>query len=299
MAYQTGSESSLSALVSAVLTFAVAEAGYVDEGTWVDGEWTVHALSRGGVYFLLRENGTRSRLNLADAISVGAPWGEQTGKSPEDSVCYPVTAPYTSYHLFATAGNVFAAVECGPGRYNHFMFGELVKVGIWSGGQFVAAGRYDDNHWNDGIFYYQNAYPLVGEDTDDGYETTSILKIAHANNNGYARFGENRYTSFSLVRAPTFHGPMGRYLTNRSNPNPFNQRAVMLQVQVYLLDESAGSQWRPLGYIEGIRGLRIDNLNPQQVINNNWMVFPLAQKGTNGANGVWPGSANYGVAYQQ
>lgn len=298
MAYQTGTAATVDQLLQAIQAFAVNN-GYTSHGDWTVGNSHFYGLQKGSEYFLLEQPNSSDtiRMDVASSISTGNGWGSQgvaSGGGGNACYVYPINSPYTSYHLFSTAGNIFAAVECAPGQYNHLMLGVVTKVGSWTGGGFVAGGYYyRPSAWG---YDFRSRYLLQPFSYDKHNATRASRVRITINGNNVAHISEE-------ARAPTTKGycqyveDEGRFLLDRSKPNPFNRRAVMLQPQLFVKDETL-DRWRPIGYIEGVRSLRIDVLNAKDVINTDWMVFPFGQKNGAGAY-IWPSSKNYGVAYQQ
>jgi len=85
----------------------------------------------------------------------------QTGANSASDLCeergikYIGDGPYTSLHMFGHTDIdvIYCVLEYAPGLYRHFGFGNLDKVGTWTGGEFVYG-----HHWSP-----QNGGPYLGD----------------------------------------------------------------------------------------------------------------------------------------
>lgn len=297
MAYQTGSETSTSGLISAIHTFAIANAGFVHAGAWVYGGLQHYALFKDGEYFIFRAQADRIDMMLATDINTAASLTAQPGGSAYPTTVFPLTPPYTSYHLFANSSCVRVAVECSPGRYNHLAFGHVVKTGEWTGGGFVTGQYYGPSGYGSYTSGYNSRLLDGGNNSSYGSSSPSNKSLLRVHHNGktLAQFSNGTRTGHARVVCPTMYAPMGYVLLDNS-PNLFNMRSAMPPAIIYLWDELL-SAYRPLGYVDGIRAVNILNLNPKDTVNGDWMVFPLGEK--NGSANGWPNTADIGVAFQK
>jgi len=64
--------------------------------------------------------------------------------SKERGIKYIGPGPYTALHLHGHTDTdvIYCILEYAPGLYSHFAFGNIEKVGTWTGGEFVAG-----HHW--------------------------------------------------------------------------------------------------------------------------------------------------------
>lgn len=84
-------------------------------------------------------------------------------------------------------------------------------------------------------------------------------------------------------------------------PNSWNGRSPGYGVELYIADPDS-NRWRYLAKIPGVRFLNVENLEAEQIVNSDWIVFPLSNKVTANAEHSDSGhtcSANYGVAYRK
>lgn len=63
----------------------------------------------------------------------------------ERGIKYIGPGPYTSLHMFGHTDIdvIYCVLEFSPGLYRHFAFGNIDKVGTWTGGEFVAGHHWD------------------------------------------------------------------------------------------------------------------------------------------------------------
>lgn len=164
MAYETGTATDLADLLSKINTFAAANGWTVDEFDTVNGDW---AISKNDIYVSGRWNvADPQHLSLHQALAFDGTStlpGDHTDDSghgynassshannvldDERAVHFINDGPYPSYHLFennASPAYLHVVVETEAGVYKHFGFGELSKIGDWTGGEYCY-GHYQDN----------------------------------------------------------------------------------------------------------------------------------------------------------
>lgn len=156
MAYETGSATGLSDLLSKLNTFASANGWTIDEFDTVGGDW---AISKNGIFISGRWDTTSaSILALYQALAFSGT-GTLPGAHTDDSgngfntstshtnanldnerhVNFETTGPYPSYHFFENDSGpayIHVVVEVITDRFVHFGFGEINKIGTWTGGEY-------------------------------------------------------------------------------------------------------------------------------------------------------------------
>ena len=202
--------------------------------------------------------------------------------------------------MFTDGNFVNVAVEIVAGVFAHLNFGEMTKVGAWTGGGQVLTG----GPWIYGLNSGHASYLFAG------YAQWPFRS------NGYSDDSLSGSQSFGHVRVPTL-GPtsiigysgagtssmVANSATCRHDilldfgANASNGRAPLVPINLHQSNGGTASPWMHLGYISNARFINIENLNPKDVVNTNWMVFPISQK--NGPASAYLNSQNYGIAYQQ
>lgn len=324
MAYKTGVSSTITELVAALKSFAV-EQGFTSGPIWsvagIAGEQgaSVTYVAKGGIFFHISWNNTTLMLDAATG-SNGAGFAHQQpgalgGKSPAygnlSTVVYPIQGPHVGYHFFSDGKTIHAAVELVTNVFNHFSFGTIDKAGNWAGGYYVEANR-----WNP-IDFGQGRLQLV----DSPYHQRIFDGMSGYAGRSYYAFGYN-WQSFGMMavefdsrtmavtepspgQAPQFantnswsHLGWGLDLIQDS-PNSFNSRAVLVPMEVAMASDhtSTPANLLQLGQVPTAAAVNMAFINPKDIVNNDWMVFPLSQK--NGPGILYVNSLNYGIAYKK
>jgi len=171
MAYQTGTASDQTDLLSKLSTFAQAN-GYVED--YYSGANKHLSLSRSAdnVYVSFMWDGV-DQIGMFQALGYSGandeePWNQadDSGNGNSDFDAFPDrgrqvsrigAGSYTAYHFFAYTNphNIFVVLEFSPGLYRHFGFGKIDKEGTWTGGAWCAG-----HLWNWAGFTAFGAYPL-------------------------------------------------------------------------------------------------------------------------------------------
>lgn len=170
MAYQTGTASDQTDLMSKLSTFAQAN-GYTQD--YYNGTNRHLSLSRStdNVYVSFAWDGV-DHIQMYQALNYEAAHDEEPWDQDDDSgngTNTPDTFPdrgrqvskigngsFTAYHFFAYTNpyNIHVVLEFSPGLYRHFGFGRIDKVGTWTGGAWCAG-----HLWNWAGFTAYGAYP--------------------------------------------------------------------------------------------------------------------------------------------
>lgn len=86
-------------------------------------------------------------------------------------------------------------------------------------------------------------------------------------------------------------------------PNNFSGVSVFAPAYIAAFSPLENAYWGLIGQYPNQRICNLANNNPKDVViygTDEWMLFPLASKGSTTFNGTWPViSGNYGVAYRK
>lgn len=154
MAYETGTASDATDLMSKLSTFAQAN-GFTED--YYSGANRHLSLSRpaDNIYISFCWDGV-DYLQMYQALGFSGTYNEQpwnqvddSGNGSDDPDTYPDrgrqvsrigAGSYTAYHFFAYTDphNIHVVLEFSPGLYRHFGFGKVHKVGTWVGGAWCA-----------------------------------------------------------------------------------------------------------------------------------------------------------------
>lgn len=303
MTYQTGVSASIPDLITSLLNFAQ-ENGFTIgptgtfTGTAIGGlpaatVYDTYSLIKGGVYFLFFVNrtGTPYVLMNTAATFTGSSF---TLAAPQWQRVDNLVGPHVGYHLFADEHAVNAAVEVATNVFVHFNFGSVRKNGNWVGGEFVTGL----NQGGASIWTTQAAGVPFG-----------AISIGSTNNQaslrGHVRC-ELSPTAVSLIDGSTLSSSKayftglapncGRILLSRS-PNAMNGRAVLVPINLVHGANDANGPYYQLGFVPNACFVNMRDINPKEMVNNDWMVFPMSQK--NGPGSPYLNSENIGLAYKK
>lgn len=313
MAYQTGVSTTLADLISTLITFAKAN-GFTEGPSWSIQDtdpyygypvtYAIKSLVKDGVYFNFAypQDSTTTYLwmNTASAAGGAGRLVAQQGAHPYSCRTDNLIGPYVGYHLFGDGSVVNVAVEIVTGVFVHFNFGVMQKNGDFVGGQFVTG---------------QSLYTVSGASRQDLFNDYHFIpfdttRVGSARSYGGVSSGHvrsqvsgptvplSRNDSGSTSRAFTtgWASNAGRPLLDNS-PNKFNGRAVLVPINFVQASSFDSGPYYQLGTVANARVVNIANLNPKEMVNTDWMVFPVSQK--RGPGTVYVNSGDYGLAYRK
>lgn len=289
--------------------------------------YNITSLVKGGVYFLFAIPNPEVTTNLYSSgfiyMNTATGWDGSnfTGIDAYWTRGDRFEGPHVGYHLFCDGLTVAVAVEVVTNVFCHFMFGSITKNGSWAGGEFVAAMSWSR---------YSSHANYIGLNTTVAYISThfGFLQTSYTASRGTS--GSNGLRSFAggHVRTPMF-GPVAQFNANRSaahsmlfeggtvgsasvpysfrmlvrsSPNSFNGRSVLLPVQFFQSSGMAtsavpASPHLQLGYLGNVAHVNVRDLQPKEVVNGDWMVFPVCEK--NGSGAPYPNTFDYGYAFKK
>lgn len=295
--------SSLDNLLQALVNWAVANAGFTDEGniTPPSGRTTtyMYRLSKGGMYwYFMGDDATVGgaldsyiEFRLMTALPTAANYSSTTVGPAEITraqLWRAGTGPYTAYNFFTDGNAVHVVLEVSANVFSHFSFGSPVKFGSWTGGQYTTA-------------WYSSSYTVSG---DVGYNFVSgcvPFEGSVANSSAYAGFVYNPVGSFGDYRdfaeigsvvnnQGAFFSTIGQATASSTvynnilvgplfwvGYNAINARAAMFPQYLRLYDSALASCWIG-GYVDHVRAVNMDAIDPKQIVETEWEVFPVIQK---------------------
>lgn len=295
MAYQTGVASNRADLISTLVTFC-ADNGFEIGPQWVSGPYTIYSLKKGDVYFNITvPSGQDGFIWLSTGLSAGSGATAAQVQASTDCRVDNLNGPYVGYHFFSDGSGVNVAVEVVTNVFVHFNFGELQKNGDYVGGQYVTGTSVGSRSPG-----WSNMF--------SNYNTTTFdsVDIGASGANDGAIYGHVRtpiagptamlaHRGATLAWSTGLAGNAGRPLVDAS-PNAFNGRSVLVPINIVQGSSWTTGPYYQLGTVGNARFINIANLNPKELVNTDWMVFPLSQK--NGPGTTYINSGNYGIAYR-
>jgi hypothetical protein len=309
MAYQTGTPASLTDLIDDFKAFAIANGGFADAASnFTLSTYTHFALSRGGVFwgfsFKDSSGGGDIIFNTSTARSGATALTSQTGACYKSARAFFGLTPI-QYWMFSDGDATHCVVEVSAGCYAHLSVGVLEKYGSYTGGAFVSA-----NYWNNATYSSaSNSRHLGGYVVNTANTYINHIRVSY-DGRTIAGLGSNGFTGLNHARNLFMSGGMssaagqGELWTHL--PNTYNGRSVLIPVEFFLAFDlsnvSDPTGWIPLGRINNAALVRIDNLDAEDLVNTDWMVFPWSMKNPTGAltlaNGMVT-TENMGWAYQK
>ena len=306
MAYETGSASDIEDLVDKLHTFATG----LSTTPWTEDELDLSAnqstLHLDDCYVTFRWDSTvETDLGLYQSLG----WSSSTAAHamPDDSgngdtsipinsgrrVNFESTGPFTAYNFFAGEGDepyIYVVVEVDAGRFRHFGFGNIKKLGTWDGGEFVY-GHVWNQYGADNPAYTQHTFLLgsIYSGTADG-ATLHVEGIDSQGVNekwmqfcsrqapaGTDRAGEDRQVVMGMSRS----GMWGYYLLamRYSSPNAFKPLVTLPILEFRQVDSPDTYIW--MGEMVDIALCNMHAFTPGQEVTvgtDTWMVFPWVRK---------------------
>ena len=308
MAYQTGPSASPVDLMAALAAF-IAPHGFVAQTPWTNGAYTIQSFLKNGVYYNFQYNVSELNLSTSLAISGSGLITAQSGALNVLMKIKQIVGPHIGYHYFTDGKAVHCVVEIVTGVFTHFNFGEITKNGNWGGGAFVTGSSIKDGSLSfpaeaDLISGY-NQYPFMTYSTMGNTGVTSQTGIGHvrSDTNGAGRICPMGWNSIAsspntdIVYCLAWVSNEGRRLINAS-PNTYNGRAVIMPITLLQATTAATGPYFQLGHVPNAGVVNMTNINPKDVVNSDWMAFPIGQKNST-AGTVYINSQMYGMAYKK
>lgn len=330
MAFQTGTSTSIENLLTQLSTFLQANGWTEEFFNTITADVGSIGFSKNSIFVSFQyteatDGGVMAvyQATAADPSPTTDPWtatgdsgnGNQTNTPASFDLGRSVNlfaGPHTTFFFFendSAPAYVNIVVEVDAGRYRHFGFGEIDKIGDWSGGEYVFAHKWDQN--SSRIDDPRSGFHDIGIDANtfqaqaatmrvSGYPGEPDVATEWANfidgNAGNDSAGNPRWEAIGGWRGSrefsAFHG-IRISLGSAYKP--------LIPVPLELLDRGpAPDLVRRVGFQADVRMVNIANIDPGQVINiagDDWYFFPWVRKQflKNNTEESW----NAGVAYRR
>ena len=325
MPFSSGVSSSLDDFLSQLVSFAVANAGFANEGAVTSsvgsGSRTVQRLLKGGVRWWFTRSTTSTNINASMSYSAFAS-GANISTAPTTSVAdaqsawthmntWAFTGPYVGHYFFTDGTCVHAVLEVASGVFNHISFGNVSKFGTWTGGEYLTGGYYTFTTTTGGITTYGNAFGInyhsrpFNDESDANAITTGRTMVRLANTAASADFQGVR--GVSLDSHSMFVGvaqnsgqDIGSMYTRllRDAPNETTARTPLFP-GFFRRYDSASGLYRLAGTIPYAAFMKMSaDMNAKDIINTDWQVFPITMR-TGGDATLAAPSNEYALAYRR
>lgn len=328
MAYETGTASDLDDLLDKMVDFAVANAGFT-EITQIGGtgkQSDMYILQKGSIYWwFLGDSTTLSGYGTngwIDARMMNTTPTLSNLRNTSYAQYYDTRAqlwnryngPYTNYFFYSNGGSVQVVVEVTPLVFSHLSFGVVDKFGTWTGGEFLTGSYMGTSGWYVSGGYWYDDIALYGSNP------FAEKDIQHSSTRGpgYVYYPQGSYgdyrdwaplTTYVVNNQQAKFGapheiPTSTYqiLDNSlvdvllyCSPNTFNSRAGLFPTYLQLY-EASSQRYQLLGHVENAKVLNMELLDPKEVVELEWDVYPIFQKA--GDSAVATVSGNIALAYK-
>ena len=333
MAFTTStSVADLDVFLSDLVSFAVTNAGFTNIGnTPIDSD-TLYRLSKTTdsvtTYWAFRNLDVagdgpevsnivvRSRLLHVSPTATNFVDGASGAQHFTNMGTFNFRGPFTRYYFFTDGDSVFAVLEARPGIYCHMAFGDMNKIGTWTGGAYLTANnqRRFSGVWNtidSGLTNSQQSIFMcrrnAGANSSFG---GSFFRIANAGStndfqgvcsttngvNASCNMPPNAGVSVPDLNPISFAIPFGHSIF-RGSPNAFNLRTPILPIFFFRESTAVPGFSSIYGQVPNIGFFDITNVTPAALLDGSWRAFPLVQK--TGDNTQATITGQYGVAYKE
>lgn len=312
MAYQENSASSPADAIDKIGAFA-ASAGWTVIQNTLSGSIRTLVLKRAtSDYIQVWNDATNIWITAYIGYVAGTARTAQVGYAGSDAQANVGLGPYTKLYLFADSApspHVHVVVEMANGIFRHLTFGELTKLGTWTGGTFFDATYWAES-WNTGYAWLINCMPMFAwrgwNSTRNGALRVDIPDDGRAN--AWAVLDENFAFSCrtglydSTSNSATGHGFLVTQVYNR-NDAPFSGQVTLGTIRAEIT--RPGGFRSVAGTFPNVRYLSMKRYSPGQEITvaaDTWKVFPMCRKGA-GQNindpQYWPFSNDHAYAFKK
>lgn len=327
MAYETGTASGPGGLLVKLFDFAAANGWTIDEDVVTGVEDPANgALHKNNVYVSFRWFTNALKLYQARGFTASTTPGSHPNSAYNDSVTSQSTGslvnaiagPYTAYHFFEGDNYLHIVINIDGERYRHFGFGEMVKIGDWSGGEYSYA-----HYWDQGTTDIDNkdtADHRTGFDGNTAGNRIRPSSIMYGKTNssevlpgGYT--GTKWYIGGETITSGTdpdgdqwgtmiTHGVRGGINAHLLSigVSQLNGFVALCHIAYMIRDyNSSPDRCYLMGHRPDTRGCNMKALSAgveYTVGSEVWIPFPLTRIG-GGNNGTAEASGNLGVAYKR
>ena len=220
------------------------------------------------------------------------------------------TYPFVGRHFFTNGKLVAMVIETKSGIFRHHAFGKFDTFGNVAGGEFAGGttpATVNNTNLSSadtiGSYHYIDTrlltHPFVfgwsySAESNNAYKYCWIRK-----GNKFIRVNGNTQSSsevnveFCCGYNTHFYGLGGNNYNGRVQLYPI----VWNIIKAYQPNALTTFPQIPMYYTDFVALVDIKDLLPEDVVNNDWVVFPLVSKSTTLIGDV--GTSNYGIAYKK
>lgn len=310
MAYQyVDAPASVTTILGAIITFAVANAGFSNQGD----DSTLKRLSKSGHYYCFevkRSGAAGIQGRLTGELPTSGTWKTLTnGSKLLGSMFWNIsTTSFTGLHLFTQGLSVYAALELVPNVFVHLSFGLIKKFGTYTGGEQITGQCFSSARGNPSYFSVGseydgppenggNAMRYPGGTAENDYTDYRYVGARHDRDNT-AEGRELLWTASSQLGGDA-GGPYPMKALHAQGVAAYNLRRPLFPIYAMVRDISVSDNWQVVGELEGCRFLNLSGLTNKTVLEDDWMVFPYTQQTTIASGYFLSNSGDNGIAYKK
>lgn len=331
MAYENSTASDIVDLMTKLDAFATANGWTRDEfsgtpkdvlclhknGVYVNFRWATTSQTAVGIYHALGYTTSATKPGNHTSDSGNGYYSATTVTNANILTSRYALVPNSSmtYWFFendASPAYIHVVVTTGTLQYSHFGFGELIKQGTWTGGEY-AYGHYYNSAGTNVQLNETSSFLLdggLGNATPTTYRTFAATVHIESlpgqgastkwglcwggDNAGTDRATLTRYNIQGGFRA----GPVASAFA-RFTSSPTTGLSAMYPINLFYDGAGSPRQWYPLGYMGDVRGIDTLNYSEAQEITvgaDTWIVFPVTYKPAVASLGA---CRTMGVAYKK
>ncbi len=320
MSYQTGTASDPEDLMTKLDTFLTGTPGWTSELFSAANNRAIW--SKGGVSAKLFASWDTDNIGIAmiqDVVSpidqiltsqVGSEYTSATITS--NRYCNVMPGPYPSYHFFEDDDYIHVVVEKSSGIYRHFGWGQLLKLGDWTGGMYAYGQFWDQSTTNIDIpTQVVHAAMFSGANSNNGTRGCGIHAEGLPDQVGASKYLRQTINTSTNDDDGEDIGNMfpGGWMDGQNvhfmaaGQSQLNSFKPLIPIPLYQWHfGSVPDRARLLGYVPDMRHISLLGLNVSQeitVASDTWTVFPITRKGNFGSSFNQEQSFDYGVAYKK
>jgi hypothetical protein len=218
---------------------------------------------------------------------------------------------FTGLSLYTDGEAVHVVLEVYPNVFAQLSFGKIAKFGAWRGGEYVTANNIRDYTTASGFTFFDIdtstaifSYALEDQVIPNQGGNYLYRPLSPPSNDyldwapTVRDFLEINETQRAFFTGYASSASNPNYYLHLFSPNTFNQRSMLMKIYVFLTEEFINTgQLRFMGHIPSVRYVNIEILNPKDIVDVNWTVYPYASK--TGDPFTAPITSNHGLTYQR
>lgn len=221
--------------------------------------------------------------------------------------------PYVGLNMYTDGNVVHVVLEVFSNVFAHMSFGICTKFGTWTGGEFITS----NNPYGSGTTEYNkgsstNLYSFDGGYANPTTVATGINAIyrpkpsgttnlwsdwAHFATYNYSTSGQHAKSSGFVLETTSTASYRFTSSLFKVSPNDTSLRTMLIPIYIRIAREENTTQYHLQGHVPTAKYCNIDRLDPKELVDVNWRVYPYTSKF--GDATVASVTGEYGLAYDR